>query len=150
MLAIKRILAAVDHSEPSLRASEFAADIASKLDAALVLLTVARLPDSPDHTLDDYLSREHINEPVGVVITDAAHSELCFLRDRIAKTTGQTVTCEVVVGSAAEMIVSFASRAEVGLIAIGHVGHGRVSGLLLGSVAKRVVDTAHCPVLVVP
>ena len=37
---MKRIIAAVDLSEPSLRAFDLAADLANKYDAELVLLTV--------------------------------------------------------------------------------------------------------------
>ena len=37
---MKRIVAAVDRSETSLRAADLAADLASKYDAELVLLTV--------------------------------------------------------------------------------------------------------------
>ena len=38
---MKRIVAAVDLSEPSLRAVDLAADLASKYDAELVLLTMS-------------------------------------------------------------------------------------------------------------
>ena len=80
---------------------------------------------------------------------DAARAELRALADRLTEKSKQAVTCEVAVGDAAEAIVSFAARLAVDLIAIGHVGHGRVGDLVLGSVAKRVIDTAPCPVLVV-
>ncbi len=147
---MKRILAAVDHSEPALRAAELAADMARRFDAALVLLTAARWFDRPDPLLEEYLQAEHINDPIGVVVADAARSELQALGNRLATGLSQPVTCEVVVGSAAEAIVSFARGSAIDLIAIGHVGHGRLGNLVLGSVAKRVIDTAPCPVLVVP
>ena len=37
----------------------------------------------------------------------------------------------------------------IDLIAIGHRSRGRLAGLLIGSVAKDVIDSAPCPVLVV-
>jgi len=146
---MKCILVAVDHSASSLRATDFAAELASKFNAALVLLTVAHSIDKPDAVLEEHLREEHIGEPIGIVVENAARSELQALRDRLTKSLQSRVSCEVVVGDAAEAIVSFAGRGKVDLIAIGHVGHGRIAGLLLGSVAKRVIDTAPCPVLVV-
>ena len=146
---MKRILAAVDHSDASLRAAELATEIARKFDAELALLMVSPRVASTDAPLEDYLRAEHISDPASVVIADAAREELRALADRLTEKSKQAVTCEVAVGDAAEAIVSFAARLAVDLIAIGHVGHGRVGDLVLGSVAKRVIDTAPCPVLVV-
>ena len=101
---MKRILAAVDHSEPALRAAELAADMARRFDAALVLLTAARWYDRPDPRLEDYLQAEHISDPIRVVVADAARSELQALGNRLATGLSQPVTCEVVVGGAAEAI----------------------------------------------
>lgn len=147
-VAMKRILVAVDHSEPALKAARLAADIAHRFGAELVLLTVAQRIDSSDPALDDYLRAERLSDPVGVVIADAARSELRSLGERLSQELHDTVTCEVVIGNAAEMIVDFAKRSAIDLIAIGHVGHGRLGTLVLGSVAKKVIDTASCPVLV--
>jgi nucleotide-binding universal stress UspA family protein len=35
------------------------------------------------------------------------------------------------------------------LIVLGHTGHSRLHNIFLGSTADRVVERAHCPVLVV-
>ena len=126
-----------------------AAEMARRFDAELMLLTAARWFNRPDPLLEHYLQAEHISDPIGVVVADAARSELQALANRLATGLSQPVTCEVVVASAAEAIVSFARGSAIDLIAIGHVGHGRLGSLVLGSVAKRVIDTAPCPVLVV-
>jgi nucleotide-binding universal stress UspA family protein len=34
-------------------------------------------------------------------------------------------------------------------VVVGSRGHGRLVGLLLGSVTQRVISLAHCPVVVV-
>lgn len=146
---MKRILVAIDHSAPALRAAELGADIAIRFASELVLLTVSRPIDNRDSVLQGYLREEHIHDPVGVVIADAARAELRPLGDRLAERLKRSVACEVVTGNPAEMILSFAARSAIDLIAIGHVGHGRLSTLVLGSVARKVVDMASCPVLVV-
>jgi nucleotide-binding universal stress UspA family protein len=52
-------------------------------------------------------------------------------------------------GEAASTIVSMAQSKEADLIVIGHQGHSAIRDLLLGSVTKKVIDHAHCSVLVV-
>lgn len=41
------------------------------------------------------------------------------------------------------------SSQDAGLLVVGAVGHGRVTGALLGSVSQLVAREAHCPVVVV-
>jgi nucleotide-binding universal stress UspA family protein len=55
---------------------------------------------------------------------------------------------QVLVGQPAEAIVSYAADGRFDWIWIGARGHGFVERVLLGSVAARVVQLAHCPVMV--
>ncbi len=55
---------------------------------------------------------------------------------------------QVLVGQPAEAIVSFAVDGHFDWIWVGARGHGFVERVLLGSVAARVVQLAHCPVMV--
>jgi universal stress protein A len=45
--------------------------------------------------------------------------------------------------------MTFAKNEKVDLIVVGTKGRCGIKNLLIGSVAKGVVDYAHCPVLVV-
>jgi nucleotide-binding universal stress UspA family protein len=56
---------------------------------------------------------------------------------------------EVVFGRDAETIVDYAADRGIDLIVMGTHGRTGMAHLLLGSVAERVVRTAHCPVLTV-
>jgi nucleotide-binding universal stress UspA family protein len=56
----------------------------------------------------------------------------------------------VMVGGPAPAIAEVADEADADLILCGTRGHSPVSGLLLGSVAQRLLHIAHQPVLVVP
>jgi nucleotide-binding universal stress UspA family protein len=62
----------------------------------------------------------------------------------------QHVTFEgrIVAGHAADQLVRVARAGPHDLLVIGHAGHSRLHGLLLGSTADRVVEHAPCPVLV--
>lgn len=60
-----------------------------------------------------------------------------------------SVTHEVLTGPAASEIVEFARAHGMDLIVMGTHGRRGLSHLLMGSVAERVLRTAHCPVLTV-
>ena len=64
---MKRIMVAVDMSEPSLRAVDFAADLAARYDAELVLLTVGHEISGPDPGMEAYARLEHIRDPVPTI-----------------------------------------------------------------------------------
>jgi nucleotide-binding universal stress UspA family protein len=53
-------------------------------------------------------------------------------------------------GSAAGAIVDLAKGVGADLIIAGSRGRGPLVGLILGSVALRLLQTAPCPVLIVP
>jgi nucleotide-binding universal stress UspA family protein len=146
---VKRILCAVDHSEPSLRAVKLALDLAGKCKAELTLLSVVRLPDRTQQPITEYLQHEHIHDAPGVVVCEAAQNDLCLLRDQATMHSCVSVNCEVRAGEAITEIVSSARDLAIDLIVVGHRSHGRVSGILLGSTARSVIELAPCPVLVV-
>ena len=61
---MERILVGVDGSAPSLEAVDFAADLAGKYNAELILLTVTSpLPPQPDPAVEEYARLEHIPAP---------------------------------------------------------------------------------------
>jgi nucleotide-binding universal stress UspA family protein len=53
-------------------------------------------------------------------------------------------------GGPAHVIADTATRVDADLILTGSRGHTAVAGILLGSVAQRLLHLAHCPVLIVP
>ncbi len=50
----------------------------------------------------------------------------------------------------AQIIAEIAKLIHADVIIVGTRGHGPVSGLLVGSVAQRLLHLAPCPVLVIP
>ncbi len=146
---MKRILVAVDLSEPSLRAVDLAADLAAKYDAELVLLTVRHEIAGRDPGMEAYARLEHIQEPVPTIAIESMREGLTGVRDRASAKGARHMSTEVFVGDPAEPILACADRRQADLIALGSRGHGRLAGLLLGSVAQKVVALARGPVLVV-
>jgi nucleotide-binding universal stress UspA family protein len=146
---MNRIVVAVDMSEPSLRAVDLAADLAARFDAELVLLTVGHEISGPDPGMEAYARLEHIQDPVPNIAIASMREGLVGARDRAAAKGARRVATDVFVGDPAEQILASASATQADLIALGSRGHGRLAGLLLGSVAQKVVALAHCAVLVV-
>ena len=58
------------------------------------------------------------------------------------------VTAEMVVGRADEQLLEAISEWDADLVAIGARGLGRTAGILLGSVATKIIHEASCSVLV--
>jgi nucleotide-binding universal stress UspA family protein len=57
------------------------------------------------------------------------------------------VETSTVEGHAAPVLLDAASDAD--LLVVGSLGHGRFSGMLMGSVSTHCVEHANCPVVVV-
>jgi len=63
--------------------------------------------------------------------------------------TGIDCTYQFATGAPAQVIASHAREHAAGQIVMGTRGLGAIPGLLLGSVAQRVLHLAHCPVTLV-
>jgi nucleotide-binding universal stress UspA family protein len=146
---MKRIVAAVDLSEPSLRALDVAAELAAKYDAELILLNVTHDIAGPDPGMEAFARMEHIREPLPTLEIEAMREKLSAACERAAAKGAQHVSPDVFIGDPAEQILACAEATQADPIALGSRGHGRLVGLLLGSVAQKVAALARCAVLVV-
>jgi nucleotide-binding universal stress UspA family protein len=140
MAAARKILVPVDGSACSLRALELAVDrLAEAQNASLIVINV-----QPGLPASRFVTRSMIAEHQHRMSEDALKPARAFLKSRKVK-------AEVVakVGDPAAVIVALAERKGCSEIVMGNSGRGRVSGLLLGSVASKVIQLAPCPVTVV-
>jgi nucleotide-binding universal stress UspA family protein len=81
----------------------------------------------------------------------ALERQLRALVPAFAERLGVTTHVSVIEGgSAAEAIVQASERLAVDAISLGSRGGGSVVRALVGSVAQKVVQSSHKPVLVVP
>jgi len=147
---MERILTAVDGSVSSLKAVALAADLATKYSAELILVTVAQeLSAVLTAELETYVRQEHIDTPLSEL--GPAHAETVLAGARLeAQANGaRRISTRSSSGDPAEEIIALAEDLRPDLIVIGSRGHGRLAGLLLGSVAQKVLAHAACPVLVV-
>ncbi|TXF10444.1 universal stress protein [Pelomicrobium methylotrophicum] len=136
---IKKILLAFDGSEPSRKAFDFAADMASRYQAELYVLTVAQVPEFG----------EDVETEAVIEHSRLYHARLLHgLRDRVDR-LGIKAQLEMVVGHPAQQILDHAEERGVDLIILGHRGRGMLDRWRLGSVTHRVISDAECAVTVV-
>lgn len=140
-MQIGTILYATDFSDASAAAARYAAELASKL-GAVVLVFHAFEPIVPG---DVYGAVEvgQINDELRRFARSRTDELVKWFEDQHVSARGVIAD-----GYAARTIVAGADGVA-DLIVMGTHGRGALSRLLLGSVAERVVRTATCPVLTV-
>jgi nucleotide-binding universal stress UspA family protein len=139
---MKRILVAVDGSEPSLKAARMAADVAVRFGAKLTMVhVVPKLLLPPD--------------VYGLTIAEVEKEHRAYadaLLDKTARAlepAGVEITRTVRYGAPAEAIAEEAAATDVGMVVIGSRGLGAVARVFLGSVSDRLVHISPKPVLIV-
>jgi len=147
---LRKILAASDGSDPSFRAIEFAAQLAAETGAELVIVTVTEPIGFSDEALSAYAHAEHLSTTWGD-LSEAGAKEVLFEASRraAAKAAGRPIRTEWRTGRPAEEIARLAWEEECELLVVGHVGRGQLAGIMLGSVAFKLLSLAPCPVTVV-
>lgn len=150
----KKILVAIDGSDPSNRALDYAIDISAKWGAKLVILVVVpktTVPIFPDQGIGSasilvYGELERYEERMKEIYRNV-------LNDALEKVKRQNKELEVEgilkEGRPSSTIVDMAERDGVDLIVIGSRGVGGITGWILGSTSRKVVDSCTKPILVI-
>jgi nucleotide-binding universal stress UspA family protein len=135
---IKNILLATDLTASSREATDRAIDLATRLEARLLIVNVLekrRLSGSGSHDRVDQARLERESHLVKVV--------------REARDAGVTAEFMVWDGEPGAAIAEAAGAEHADLVVIGTRGRSGAERMLLGSVSDHVVRNAECPVLVV-
>ncbi len=145
MLTINRILAPTDFQENSAAAVRYAAELAEKFGAELVLLNIVHesVLVLPDAVMPTPMVASDLNELVAAARTSLSHLVSNLDLDRLKP------TLEVRIGVPADEIVAAAKELNANLLCISTHGRTGLAHLFLGSVAEKIVRYAQCPVLTV-
>jgi nucleotide-binding universal stress UspA family protein len=137
-----RIIVAVDGSESSLNAADFAISLAARDSAELTLLTVI-------HTA---LGLGHAGKPEEWHMNERMKAEELFRKiKKQAENRGVTFKENIIEThmSVDGAVVNYAEEQNADLIVMGTSGMSELRKMLLGSVVTGVVRYSTCPVLVV-
>jgi len=144
-----RVLVALDGSDHARVALETAACLPLGPADELVLLSVAEVDASTAHRL----RRQH-DRDLAVLLRVAWGAERAVARRTVREAGAQLGDWQAPVrqvvrsGPAADVIAGVASELGADLLVVGPRGRGRISSLLLGSVAQALLGRVGCPVLV--
>ena len=149
---IKKMLIAIDESEHRIKIIKYGLTLAKSLGADV---TVTHVIDRSSVTalgdlgglLGYYESGNRVYERE---LTKHAE-ELLREADTLAKKQGMKINTHVIMNasSVAEGIIDYASSTNMDLIVIGTKGRTGGHKFLVGGIADKIVDHAHCPVLAV-
>jgi len=144
-----KVLAAIDGSQSSIDAAAYAAAIARKNNAQLIVLHILFSPLGYNYSSGKF-GDETIPSSVKQIF-GAAKNEAEQWFNKIKERTGKVIRTEVIVTdtSVAGAIVQYSEEHFIDLIVVGTRGRSAFTKLLLGSVASAVVTYAHCPVLLI-
>jgi nucleotide-binding universal stress UspA family protein len=146
MSTTKPILFATDGSPSAEEAQREAFDLARRLDAPLLVVSVAHAV-LPAVGYAGYGYSNVVSE-----LTEAEHQRVKELLATIAATAcaaGLQCSTVLVDGFAVEEICRIAAEHDAQLIVVGSHGWGAARRLLSGSISTGLVHAAPCPVLVV-
>lgn len=159
--SFSKILIAIDGSEQSLHAANYAITIAQMSNAELYALYVATSPKL--YSISSKMPEHQVPDEVRYDIQNAKRQSQSWfnkISENISastaakentKITTTRLNTEVIVSpiSVVGTIVEYAERNYIDLIVMGTRGRTGFTRLLLGSTASGVSTYAHCPVLIV-
>ena len=136
----RKLLLATDLSEASESATDEAFELAGRLEAQLLVVSVI---DPGSLLMPGGRFRARVDQ-----VREKREQQAQALVER-GRELGIEVSFLVWTGDPGDMIVSAAEAEKVDMVLVGSHGRGPVGRLFLGSVSEHVVRNAPCPVLVV-
>jgi nucleotide-binding universal stress UspA family protein len=140
------IMIAIDGSEHSIKAAEYALNIAKNYGATLHAVTITYIPESY------HVEQEDVLERPGQISETMDHAKRWFESfNENAKESNVQLRTELINSQRPVdyVLLEYAEKENIDLIVVGTRGRSGFKKLLLGSIASGVVTYAHCPVLVV-
>jgi nucleotide-binding universal stress UspA family protein len=147
---MEKILVAIDGSQNSQRALDFALEFAEKYSANLTLLNISEISavTSVPSDITPY--------PGGsMVVLDRdfqkIHEEILTKALEHAKAVKPNVSVTSVLreGNPASEIVALAREGQFDVVVVGHRGSGKLNELFMGNISERVAHQANCTVIIV-
>jgi nucleotide-binding universal stress UspA family protein len=135
----KKILIGYDGYEGSLLALEKGLHLAEELKAEVIVLSVASIPEYAETVSEVEEAKEQAKKYYADVLSDV---------ERLVKGKDLKVQTLIRFGKPAEVILHTAEELGIDLIILGPSKYSYLRRRILGSTADKVVERAHCSVLI--
>lgn len=135
----KKILIGYDGYEGSLLALEKGLHLAEELKAEVIVLSVASIPEYAETVSEVEEAKEQARKYYTDVLSDV---------ERLVKGKDLKVQTLLRFGKPAEVILHTAEEMGIDLIILGPSKYSYLRRRILGSTAEKVVERAHCSVLI--
>jgi nucleotide-binding universal stress UspA family protein len=139
------IIVATDGSPGGDRAVDAAAELAKATRSGLMILTIGG-----DLSGQELRQLASVEGDLSKELETAANNILDAARKRALRNGLSDVILRSGWGDPAEAIIEAVQRENADILVVGRRGHGRLSGLLLGSISQKMTSLAPCKVMVVP
>ena len=135
----ERVLVAIDSSEHSEQVIQVASELAKRFGSEVLVLNVREV----------LLATR--SSPIGKATPEQSQTLVQQAAERMIKdgVNARGESAKAVQSGAAKEILDAAKKFEANLIIMGTHGRSEIAGLLLGSVASKVLRHAECPVTLV-
>jgi nucleotide-binding universal stress UspA family protein len=143
----KRILVPIDGSRYSSRAIAAAADMAKHFDASVYLLHVIRNMSLPKEIMAMIRDGE-VTQSRSEILEESAEIILENALEKLQEAGISGAERAYLIGDEASMVADYAEQNGIDLIVLGHRGLNP-GGELLGSVARKILNTTDITCLVV-
>jgi universal stress protein A len=144
MKRFEKILLAIDFSDYSEVACEYALTLAKSFNSSLLVLHVINEPVDLRGFYVPHISFEQLEQEIEVGAVKMLET---FCNENIKEFS--EFETSVVTGVPYEEIIRVATEQKISLIVIGTHGRAGLDHLIFGSTAERVVRSAPCPVLTI-
>ncbi len=151
-----KVLVAIDGSEASMRAADFALSIAVKSEAELTLLYVFYSQLAYAYT--SYLSKVDDSSSIDAILhsaEDKANQWFDIVKNKLknvyAYNQNIKIKSDIIITSTSifRAIIDYAEHNMINLIVVGTKGRSAIKKVFLGSVTSEVLKYSRCPVLVI-
>jgi len=139
-MELKKILVPVDGSQYSMRAVDYASDMAKHMDSEILLIHCHK-------SFPVVLGEPYFQKAIDKIMKKS--NDLLNPYRKAVQEAGVVFIDRILEGPAAQAICEVAGIEKVDMIVMGCRGRNDLEGLLLGSCTHRVLRTAPCPVLVI-
>lgn len=141
---MKRILIPIDFSPNARKALQFAAAIAERAKAVLIIVNVFDVVDTP------FREKTELEKKHNVTAALALQEELALTKKELEETRHLDVVTQFYAGAVTSSIIRSVEDSKADMIVMGTLGNAAIKERLFGSVTAAVIAKADIPVLAVP